>query len=103
MIIYRPHKGSLDASLKEAKEFNTEQEMKEHIFHEWESLYRDLGFSVCPFEISDIVIKNEAKNDNRCGWYDTRYVCVKRLGSEDYMKLYGSPQCIGMCATDYEK
>jgi hypothetical protein len=27
---------------------------------------------------------------------------VKRMGNKDYMKMYGAPQCIGMCATDYK-
>jgi len=39
--------------------------------------------------------------DNRSGWKDTRYVCTKRFGDKDNIKLYGVPQCIGMCATDY--
>lgn len=35
--------------------------------------------------------------DERTGWKDTRYVCVKRMGNE----VYAVPQCIGMCATKF--
>lgn len=31
MIIYRPHRATLENSLKEAKEFETEEEMKYYI------------------------------------------------------------------------
>lgn len=55
------------------------------------------------FSLDDIVIDDKSVDDPRCGWHDTRYVCVKRFCEEDYMEKYGSPQCIGMCATDYEK
>ena len=52
----------------------------------------------------DIVINREsAVNDDRIGWEDSMYVCVKRMGSEDYIKEYGVPQCIGICATKYKK
>jgi hypothetical protein len=55
------------------------------------------------FTADDIVIDEElVVNDKRCGWRDTMYVCVKRMGNKDYMKMYGAPQCIGMCATDYK-
>lgn len=32
VIIYRPHRGSIERYLAEAKEFETEEEMKRHIF-----------------------------------------------------------------------
>lgn len=94
MIIYRPHRGSLIDSMQDAKEFNNEQEMKEYILKEWDNL----------FSIEDIVISNESTNDERIGWKDSRYVCIKRLrlGKVNYIERYGCPQCIGMCATDYK-
>ena len=62
-----------------------------------------MGFNSAPFDINDIIINEDQKMDDpRCHWHDTLYVCVKRYGNEDYMKEYGTPQCIGMCATDYE-
>lgn len=93
MIIYRPHKGTLVDSMAEAKEFNTIREMKEYIVKEWDSL----------FSIDDIVFENGIINDDRTGWKDTRYVCITRLGKDDYIKAYAYPQCIGMCATDYKR
>lgn len=30
-------------------------------------------------------------------WFDARYVCTKRYGD----KHYSTPQCVGMCATQY--
>jgi len=93
MIIYRPHRGSLADAMAEAKEFNNEQEMKEYIVKQWN------GYIF----IDDIVIDDNPINDDRIGWKDTRYVCTKRLGEDDYMKKYGYPQCIGMCATNYVK
>lgn len=97
MIIYRPHKGGLAESMAESKEFADEEEMKAHIYQDWKKSYQDLGFKSAPFEIDDIVIDNETIEDARCGWHDTRYVCIKRFGNEKY----GCPQCIGMCATNY--
>lgn len=97
MVIYRPHKGSLEDALAETKEFQTEKEMKSYIYEDWKKLYMELGFKSVPFEIEDIMIGDESVDDDRCGWHDTKYVCVKRMGN----KIYDCPQCIGMCATDY--
>lgn len=103
MYIYRPHRGLLADSLSEAQEFENEQAMKEYIYNEYKEYCMSLDFPVEPFGIDDIVIDTESIDDPRCGWHDTRYVCVKRYGEHDYMKRYGTPQCIGMCATDYER
>lgn len=102
MIIYRPHRGGLSESMQEAKEFNTEEEMKQYIYEEHKRYFTEIGFDSAPFEIEDIVIKEDtAINDTRTGWHDTMYVCVKRYGGRDYIKEFGCPQCIGMCATNY--
>jgi hypothetical protein len=93
MIIYRPHRGNLVDAMVEAKEFNNEQEMKEYVANQWD------GY----ISVSDIVIVDNPHNDDRIGWKDTRYVCTKRFGEQDNMVLYGVPQCIGMCATEYIK
>jgi hypothetical protein len=79
--------------MSEAKEFDNENQMKEYIISQWN------GF----VSVEDIVIDDKSVvNDDRNGWKDTRYVCTKRMGDEDYIKKYGTPQCIGMCATDYK-
>lgn len=94
MIIFRPHRGGVVFdSLKKAKEFNNIQEMKEYMVKQWNNL----------FSVDDIVIIGKPVNDDRIGWQDSRCVCVKRLGDEDYISKYGTPQCIGYCATDWIK
>lgn len=104
MIIYRPHRGGLTEAMAEAKEFETEEEMKQYIYEQHKAYFLDLGYPNAPFGIDDIVIdKENPHEDNRIGWLDTMYVCVKRYGDEDYIKKYGTPQCIGMCATDYKR
>lgn len=101
MIIFRPHRRELAEAMAEVKEFNNVEEMKKYIVKLWHEGWvgpKDL------FTVDDIVIdKSSAVNDDRIGWEDSMYVCVKRMGDEDYMKKYGVPQCIGMCATKYKK
>lgn len=99
MVIYRPHRGGLKKSLAEAKQFSSFEEMKKYLLEHYQSLLPGLT----PFEIEDIVIDDEVIDDKRCGWHDTRDVCLKRLCEEDYIEMYGCPQCIGMCATNYER
>lgn len=65
--------------------------MKEYIVKQWN------GY----FDIDDISIEGNPFNDNRVGWKDCRDIRTKRFGNEDNIALYGFPQCIGMCATDY--
>lgn len=99
MIIYRPHRGGVREAIEEAKEFETIDEMKQYIVeYEAKSIRGKL------FDIQDIVIVDvHPHNDERIGWRHVKYVCVKRYGNEDYMKKYGSSQCIGMCSEDYDK
>jgi len=91
MVIYRPHRGSFKDAMGEAKVFATVEDMKEYVAASWEI------DGVRMFEEEDIVIGEESMNDTRNGWKDTRYVCVKRIGSE----VYEIPQCIGMCAMEF--
>lgn len=77
-----------------AKEFETIEEMKEYIVREHTD--EEVGRA---FEFNDIVLGEETANDPRNGWKDTRHVCVKRYFNE----IYPIPQCIGMCATDYDR
>ncbi len=104
MVIYRPHRGGLAEAMAEKKEFQTEEEMKQYIYEEHKNYYQGLGYDNAPFEIEDIEIDVERPHeDERIGWHNTMHVCVKRYGNEDYIKKYGTSQCIGMCATDYER
>lgn len=93
MIKYRPHRGCLAEAVAEAREFPTVEEMKDYVYRSWM-----LGWESAPlFNREDIVIGEILGDDDRIGWKNVRHVCVKRMGSEDYMALYGSPQCIGWC------
>ena len=92
MYIYRPHRGGLAESMSEAKEFNTKEEMFAHIV----ATQGNFG-NYSLFDAEDLVIENSSISDSRIGWFDTRYVCTKRYGD----KYYSTPQCVGMCATQY--
>lgn len=92
MIIYRPHRGSLQDAMAEARVFANEGEMKHWIAEDSAKTFGKTLFSV-----DDIVIDIDAIVDSRNGWNDTRYVCIKRYGGE----VYAVPQCIGLCATDF--
>jgi hypothetical protein len=98
MIIYRPHSGgTVFEGLENAIEFENELEMKEYIVKEANSHW---DFNV--LNIEDIVTEYNAGNDDRIGWKNVIYVCVKRYGDEDYIKKYNTPQCIGYCSNDYK-
>lgn len=94
MIKYRPHRRSLEDAMKEAREFETYEDMKRHVLRE-HAIWNTDGVTL--FDLDDIVIGDVIGDDDRIGWKNVRHVCVKRYGSDDYMKLYGCPQCIGMC------
>ena len=59
MIIYRPHKGGLAESMRGARQFNTEHEMKQYIYEEYKKYCEGIGMNSAPFEIDDIVIKED--------------------------------------------
>jgi hypothetical protein len=83
----------LEESMKCVKYFNTIEEMKQYIVDTyWRPNNGDLLF-----DIDDIVIKEDSFSDDRIGWKNDHYVCIKRLGKDDYIKMYGCPQCIGTC------
>lgn len=99
MVIFREHRGGLIESMETAKEFEDFESMKKYVYQIRKKLSESLGRHEAPFEVSDIVIdKTIISDDKRINWHDTMYVCVKRYGD----KKYETPQCIGMCATNYE-
>lgn len=99
MVIYRSHAGTLEQAMKSKVEFSDFDEMKSYIVHQW----TESCFGRAPFCADDIVIDDEPFCDSRIGWQDARHVCITRFGNQDYLAMYGSPQCIGWCATIYEK
>lgn len=99
MVIYRPHGGALEDTMRHKIEFSTVDNMKAHIVAYW----TDSCFGVSPFSVEDIVFGDDVFDDPRIGWHDTRHVCIRRFHDRDYVALFGCPQCIGWFATDYEK
>jgi hypothetical protein len=90
-IIFRPHKHTLDEAMKEAREFDSVDEMKQFIVE----YYSHKGPS---FSVDDLIINDESEIENdKNGWKDEKYVCTKRWKEE----VYETPQCVGMCATIY--
>ena len=85
MVIFRPHRAGMDIAeaMQQAREFNDEAEMKAYIVKVWHEGYG----SGTLFTAQDIVVQSEPKmNDDRVGWEDTMYVCVKRMGDVDYIE-----------------
>lgn len=92
MIKYRPHRGSLEEAMQEERTFESIDDMKIFVYEEHK---RVIGKA--PFGLDDIVIGDVLGDDKRIVWRNVRHVCVKRYLDDDYMKEYGSPQCIGWC------
>ena len=90
MVKYRPHKGSLDEAMKNEREFNNLDEMYDYIILDWNNS------DVKLFDKDDLSVSKDLGVDKRTGWKETRYVCVKRMGSQ----IYEHPQCIGMCSIE---
>lgn len=92
MVIYRPHRGSLDEAMTEYKEFDSMDDLKKYVANE-HTPYVD---------VDDIVIGDSDGPDHRIGWGDVHMIGTKRYGDEDYIAKYKVPQCIGYCATIYK-
>lgn len=85
-VKYRPHRGSLEDSMKEEKQFKSIEEMFAYISESSDGMISE----------DDLSISNESFADDRINWKETRYVCTKRF---DWDK-YDTPQCIGMCCIE---
>ena len=70
MIVYRPHRGSLEDAMKEVKTFDNWYQMTHYIANNWNLA----------------VGKKVIDPDN--------------VGNENFMEKYGNPQCIGYCTYD---
>lgn len=88
MIAFMPHVfgESIDDRLDEIKEFETVEEMKEYLCN--------LPNRLIKINANEIVIDNRMTHkDERLGWEDKRYVCLKKDGET---------RVIGYCATKYK-
>lgn len=78
---YRPHRSTLEESMKECREFNSLADVFEYAASEWNIQRFDLTIKyVC--------------DDNRIGWCPTYYICTDTF---DGFERLDYPQCIGMC------
>lgn len=97
MVIYRPHKGGLADSMKEAKEFSGFDEMRDFIVDYWDG----------HIKYDDIILGDDLFDDKRIGWKNVRYVLTKGYYEFDgnyknYIEKYKIGQCIGMCSENYQ-
>lgn len=91
MIIARLHRGGLAEAMETATTFDNIESMKQWFVDAHENA----------FTVDDVVIDDEVVFDNRTNW-NTQYVCTKKYGNKDFIKAYGSPQCVGMCDLNYK-
>lgn len=85
MFKYRPHRGSLDESMKEAKTFITMEQMFDYIVE------------TDPLQIlqkEDLYISEDQGKDDRIDWSESRNVMAKRYGKNVY------PLPIGWCSME---
>lgn len=92
MILYRPHRGSLDEAMAEMKTFDNIDDMKKHIIKELDIIDSDVD--CCGPE--DILFKGLDMDDHRIGWKNVHYVLIRRF----YHKKYKYPQVVGQCTFD---
>lgn len=105
MIMHRPHRSTLDASMKEMREFESLYECLETLIAEHNGKY--------PFQLTmgDIVIAPYG-HDERVGWHDMFLICCVPYNAvndkEGYEIYYGGKydhplQLFGMFTTNYER
>lgn len=97
-ILYRDHRGSLTEAMETIREYRTVDEMKAGIAETYNRLRREAGFSGDAFSAEDISVGDDLGADNRIGWANTHYVCIRRLGDDDFVARIGFPQTIGFCS-----
>ena len=96
-ILYRDHRGTLDEAMKTVREYRTVDELKAGITEAYNKLRHETGFHDDAFSVDDISISDDLGPDDRIAWPNTHYVCIRRMGDEDFVAKYGSPQAIGFC------
>ena len=99
MIYYRPHRGSLDDSMKELKKFETKNDMLEYICYEHNSRFH--FFQITPEEI----FIEEYGSDERVGWGNCFICCFEKPSKikniEGYKKYFGCSEKDKWFANDY--
>lgn len=94
-VIYRPQRGGLEESVRDAIVFENAVKMKEYLVNHYKGIFGRKMFTA-----DDIILygDKEGYEDERIGWEDVRHVCIKRMGNEVFEK----PACIGMWATKWK-
>lgn len=108
MIIFRPHRGSLQTAMNESKEFNSLKDLLNFIVNEHNHL--------CPFFIistTDLNIQLYSSEDDRIGWNDVFIISFEsfdRINNKTgYLKYFGNEKynhpcgVIGFFSTNYKK
>lgn len=86
VIKYRPHRRFLDESMAEAQTFSSIDKMFDYIVSQNPGL----------FSKEDLSVGSNWGKDQRIDWSETRYVCTRRFGDEEFC----FPQCIGFCSME---
>lgn len=90
MFIYRPKKYLLEDAMKEAKCFNSLDELKHYVVEYYSRFCQKV------FDAEDLVLDDSSQGDDgRTGWKNDRYICTKRWGEENYIQKYGCAKCVG--------
>ena len=102
-ILYRDHRGTLDEAMKTMREYRTVDELKAGLAAAYNKLHHELGYRGDAFSAEDVSISDDLGPDDRIAWPNTHYVCIRRMGDDDFVARFGSPQAIGFCAFLEEK
>ena len=97
-ILYRDHRGALDEAMKTMREYRTVDGLKAGLSAAYNKLHHDLGYRGDAFAAEDVSISDDLGPDDRIAWPNTHYVCIRRMGDDDFVARFGSPQAIGFCA-----
>lgn len=113
-VYYRPHRGSLESSMRESKEFKSIKDMLNDICTDHNSCVN--WFQITPDEI---YISQYIHGDERVGWKNCFACCFERPSKikniEGYKKYFGCTDkddwmvkdypigFIGMFSTNYDK
>ena len=88
MIVYRPHRGSLEDAMKEVKTFDNWYQMTHYIANNW-----NLAVGKKVIDPDDIVMDDKPVNDDRVGWKDVHMVLATRIGNDNFMEKIGRASC----------
>ena len=108
MIIHRPHKGSYQEAMRNAREFISLGECLNTLIAE----HNEEFGNIFALSLSDLYVIPYSDGDERIGWKDEFVICVKPSDAienkEGYKKYFGAlyyhpVQIFGFISTDYEK